>query len=156
MRFKDLKTGDKCILIGIGLLPVFILIGLFFKHHVPMKAYYDKEAQELVISPGFLYTLEGYEIEHIYPYPEEEEILLPLFESSEPEYRFSGVYGDHFVGEEILIYYRNSLTGELRFDEICVQRMTFGDFRGNWFYVNTIHSSCGSGINIDFSLYPEE
>lgn len=113
MKFKDLKTEDKRILIGLCLLPVVITVLLFFKHHVPMKAYYDEDAKELVISPGFLYTLEDYSFTYfkLYTYPSVEEILLPVAGTTDSEYRFRGVPGDHTAGIDLLVSYRDSLTG---------------------------------------------
>lgn len=110
------KTGKlEPIHIILGLMALAMAAILFFYNHVPIKAYYDQGNQELVITPGFLYTLEGYSFGydpwHI-KYPVREETLLPLSAQTDREYRFQGVPGTSNAGMDIMITYRDILTGK--------------------------------------------
>ena len=110
-KLKGLKPKHY-IFILLGVLAIAVLTQLFFYHHVPVKMYFDEETQEVVISPGFLYTLDGYTIDSRGTIPADELSLLPLADPSEPDYRFRPIPGDHGAEEEIWIHYRDSLTGE--------------------------------------------
>lgn len=117
-----------------------------------MKVHYDKEAKELVISPGWFYTLEEYSIYTYSIYDDTQNALFPLSVPSDPVYRFRPVLDNPsaMAMEEFWIYYRDNLTGEISVTRLTVERSRiygsdYLDF-----------SIWGSGAYVRFSLYPEE
>lgn len=119
-RLKKLKW-KHCVFAAVGLLLVVIMAHLFSIHHVPIKVYYDEENTEVVVAPGFLYTLESYDVQKIAG--KGEKAMLPLSDSADSEYRFraEAEKGENVI-ERIWIRSRNDLTGERETREIEVSR----------------------------------
>lgn len=123
----------KWLLIGVGILAVLaaILVPSFLREHVPVKWYYDRTSDELVISPGLLYTLEGYTLQETGEYGGvyDTEVMLPLSEFSDSEYRFCPIFGDHygvpFGLQEIVVSSRSALSGRIREERIHITRDTY-------------------------------
>ena len=142
-KLRELRREDYALIVTI-LLVIFVVVRVFMIHHVPMKVHYDKEARELVISPGWFYTLEGYRIDHSRTYSEE--ILLPVPGDTETELRFRPVPGNYAAHEEIWIDYRDSLTGKSGHSTLSIDRIN------DWnFFDGGIDN-----ISIKFYAYPEE
>lgn len=143
-KLRELRREDYALIATI-LLAIFVVVRVFMIHYVPIKeAYYDEEAKELVISPGWFYTLEGYRIDHSRTYSEE--ILLPVHGDTETELRFRPVPGNYAAHEEIWIDYRDSLTGKSGHSTLSIDR------------INDWNSFDGGIDNIYFGFYayPEE
>lgn len=114
-KLREIKTEDW-IIRGFCLFLALLFLSMYLatpRAHI--KVYYDREAEELVIVPKFLYTLEGYSFGYDpwqYTYVVHEETLLPLSTQTDREYRFQGVPGTKDAGMDVLISYRNILTGK--------------------------------------------
>lgn len=150
-KLRELRREDYALIVTI-LLVIFVVVRVFMIHHVPMKVHYDKEAKELVISPGWFYTLEEYSIYTYSIYDDTQNALFPLSVPSDPVYRFRPVLDNPsaMAMEEFWIYYRDNLTGEISVTRLTVERSRiygsdYLDF-----------SIGGSGAYVRFSLYPEE
>ena len=89
-KLRELRREDYALIVTI-LLVIFVVVRVFMIHHVPMKVHYDKEAKELVISPGWFYTLEEYSIYTYSIYDDTQNALFPLSVPSDPVYRFRPV-----------------------------------------------------------------
>lgn len=132
----------------LGLIALGLVVVLYFYNHVPLKGYYDQNRQELVIQSGFLYSLEDYSFGYrdTYAYPVVEEILTPLSAPTDPEYRFQAVSGDYSAGIDLLISYRDCLSGELHSNWIQVERE---DSRNSfWIF--------GGGVSVSFTVSSEK
>ena len=129
----------------LGLMALVMAVIIFFYNHVPMKGYYDEENRALVISPGLLYTLEGYHAEVIYG----DEFLLFSSEPGDRDLRFdlalvAGAYNSAYT--EIRITYRDRLTGKTGNWEIQVHQQLQQSYGSYEF------RAAGSGINCAFSI----
>lgn len=95
---------------------------LFFTNRTPVKARYERDTQEIVIYPGFLYSLEGYcTLDSKNVLVHSNEILKPLSNITDKEYRFCRISGDT-EEQKLVISYRDALTGERADSILRVER----------------------------------
>lgn len=125
MKASRKRIAVVSILIG-GAIAGFLLL----THRAPVTARYERDTQEVVISPGFLYSLEDYDIWDRKQVPiNSNEILKPLSNISDEEYRFCRISGDS-EEQKLVIFYRNALTGERASVILRVVRLSEGDYVG--------------------------
>lgn len=106
MKVSQRRIAAMSVLFGMAVIGF-----LFFTHRTPVKAHYERGTQEVVISPGFLYSLEEYDTwDRKQFHIDSNEILKPLSNISDKEYRFCRTSGDS-EEQKLVIFYRDALTG---------------------------------------------
>lgn len=142
------------IFMAVGLLTVIILRNLFTTNHIPARVSYDKETREVIISPGWFYTLEGYETRH--SIPEGAEALPPLSAPTDPEYRFRVTTDKESIQEEMVIYTRDELTGKPKFHVLDVHRQWESTTGSCWYMIFCTGPAWLDVVDNSFYVYPEE